>query len=141
MQQNQSDANLYVQSQLQELIKIKVEEDFAVSVNSVQIIIDDQEKDKQQAYPAISSVQLILDKDKPGPKDETQKGSATIEPIEPVTINVNGESTQMTLEESSSLKLTSSQEQLLSEIRKHISSTWGIDLNKVEAKIEIREEG
>lgn len=139
MQHNEQDTEQFVRKQLEQLIQAQVEEDFGMRVKSVHVTLY-KEKNKQQEYPVISSVQLILDKDiqVTGPK----QGRDPIQPIEPVTINVSGESSQNTSAVSASPELSVSERKLLNEIADDIAKTWSIDRSLVTAKVEgIHEEG
>ncbi|WP_134698839.1 stage III sporulation protein AF [Ammoniphilus sp. YIM 78166] len=139
MQQNEQESEHFVRTQLEQLIQAKVEEDYGMRVKSVQVTLY-KEKNKQQEYPVISSVQLILDKDiqGTGPKN----GKDPIRPIEPITINVSGESSQNASVVSTSPELSASDRKLLNEIADDIAKTWSIDRSLVIAKVEgIHEEG
>jgi stage III sporulation protein AF len=134
MQDNQKDTVQFVQGQLESLIKTKVEEDYGVSVKSIHVNLA-KEKDKEQSYPAISSVQLVLDKDiKRNDGEKTQ--AAEIKPIAPVTIDVSGESPAKTTHSSTQPTISPENKKLLTRIRDQISSTWNIDRNRIDAKIE-----
>lgn len=138
MQHNEQDTEQFVRKQLEQLIQAQVEEDFGMRVKSVHVTLY-KEKNKQQEYPVISSVQLILDKDiqVTGPK----QGRDPIQPIEPVTINVSGESSQNTSAVSASPELSVSERKLLNEIADDIAKTWSIDRSLVTAKVEGIHEG
>ncbi len=139
MQQNDQDSEQFVRSQLEQLIQAKVEEDYGMRVKSVEVTLY-KEKNKQQAYPVISSVQLILDKDIQGTGPKS--GRDSVRPIEPITINVSGESSQNASAVSTSPELSASERKLLNEIADDIAKTWSIDRSLVIAKVEgIHEEG
>ena len=138
MQDNQKDTEKFVQGQLESLIKTKVEEDYGVSVKSIHVNLV-KEKNKEQSYPAISTVQLVLDKDMKS-KNGDKTGMTEIKPIAPVTIDVSGESPAKTAHGSTQPALTPEKKKLLAQIRDQISNTWNIDRNRIDAKIEDKSE-
>ncbi|MBP1934178.1 stage III sporulation protein AF [Ammoniphilus resinae] len=133
--ENDKDVQVFVQEQLASLIKEKVQEDFGITVSSIKLSL---QKDLQieQEYPEISSVQLILDKDMLDPKNGGEENSGSIDPIEPVTIQVSGESSQSASTNSSDSELSLEQRKLLNEIAEYVASTWNIDRRQVIAKVE-----
>lgn len=139
IKENDKEAVSFVQSQMESLIKAKVEEDYSITVSSVKVNIT-EEKDKQQAYPVISSVQLILDKDIQGTGQREQGGERKIEPIEPVTINVSGESSQQAPVASTSPDLSLSERKLLNDIANDVALTWSIDRTQVIAILDQKSE-
>lgn len=138
MQQNDQDAQEFVQTQLQNLIQAKVEEDYGVRVSMVKVNLD-KEKNKEQEYPVISSVQLVLDKDIQATRPE-DGGNLKIQPIEPVTISVNGKTSGQASTVSTSPGLSAAEQKLLNEIEGDIANTWSIDRSQVTAKVEGKQE-
>lgn len=138
MQQSELDTQEFVQVQLQDLIRAKVEEDYGVRVSSVQVNFG-KEKNKEQEYPVISSVQLVLDKDIQATRPE-DGGNLKIQPIEPVTISVNGETSGNASTVSTSPELSAAERKLLTDIEGDIANTWSIDRSQVTAKVEGKHE-
>lgn len=139
VRENDEEAGRFVKGQLESLIQAKVEEQYGVKVQSVHVVID-QELNKEQSYPVISSVQLILDKDIQDTGRGAGGASSQIQPVEPVTINVSGESSSKTSDAYSSPELTVSERKLLSEIANDISQTWGIERSQIIAQVEGKQE-
>ncbi|RXT13780.1 stage III sporulation protein AF [Ammoniphilus sp. CFH 90114] len=138
MQQNEQETQDFVRSQLEGLIQAKVEEDYGIRVSSIKVDMA-KEKYKQQEYPVISSVQLILDKDLKASRQE-DGGNLRIQPIEPVTISVAGESSQKASTVSTSSGLSAAEQKLLNEIANDIAKTWSIDRSQIVAKVEGKQE-
>ncbi len=132
MKQNDEEAMLFVKGQMETLISAKVEEQYGVTVLAVEISLQ-KEMDKEQAYPVLSSVQLILDKDiqATGQGENTDKN-----PIEPVTIQVGGESSRSAPLLSTSPELSAAERKLLNDIANDVAHTWSIDRSQVVATME-----
>lgn len=132
MKQNDEEAIQFVKGQMESLVRTKVEEQYGVRVQSVEISLK-KEMDKEQAYPVISSVQLILDKDIQGTghRDNTE-----VKPIEPVTIQVGGESSPHAPLLSTLPELTAAERKLLNQIADDVAQTWSIDRSQVVATME-----
>ncbi|HJV44444.1 MAG TPA: stage III sporulation protein AF [Bacillota bacterium] len=138
LQQNEQDTKRFVQKQMESLIKAKVEEHFGVLVQSVKISIDRKEMDKEQAYPVISTVQLILDKDTlvSSHGREVKGQNIEIKPIDPVIINVPKQSPDATPAVSTSSNLPEEQRKMLTDVTQFVAETWSIDQARVETKLE-----
>jgi len=132
---NEKDVQAFVQKQLASLMKEKVQEDLGITVSSVEVSLK-KDLQKEQEYPEISSVQLVLDKDMLGPKNGGEENSRSIDPIEPVTIQVSGESSQSASMNSSDSVLSLEQRKQLNEIAEYIATTWSIDRSQITAKVE-----
>jgi len=139
MQENDQAASQFVKEQMESLITAKVEDQYGQKVHSVEVKFDTELK-KEQAYPVISSVQLILDKDIQARGQRVQGNKSEIEPVKPVTIDVSGESSPGSSQVPSSPELTVSERKLLSDIVTDISQTWGIDRSQVFAQVKGKQE-
>lgn len=138
-QENNKEASNFVKTQMESLIIAKVEDQYGINVHSVHVNFDEELK-KEQSYPVISSVQLILDKDIQTKRQQVQGSKSQIEPVKQVTINVSGESPPGSPDVPSSPELTASERKLLSDIVTDIAQTWGIDRSRVIAEVKGKQE-
>jgi stage III sporulation protein AF len=136
MKQNQQDTKKYAVDQMESLMKAKVEEQFGVQVKSVKISLEKKEMDKEQEYPVISAVQLVLDKDTKTTSHGVTEKSIEVKPIEPVTINVRSQAPDAAASVSTQTNLPLEQRRMLTDVAQYVAKTWSIDQSQVEARVE-----
>ncbi|RKD25574.1 stage III sporulation protein AF [Ammoniphilus oxalaticus] len=136
MRDHEQETTGFVKSQLESLITAKVEEQHGMKVDFVKIEIE-QKSSGEQSYPVISSVQLILDKDIRDKGHGEDEDRIQIQPVEPVTIDVGGETTTPV---SSLVELSAAERKTLEDIATDIAQTWSIDRSKVTTKLKGNQE-
>lgn len=126
--QNQT-AAAYVESQISQLVKKQVEQQYKVAVDSVTVKV--QAADKEGKQP-IREMVIVLNRDAKSPDPGTGKEGVDIKPVEPVKVEINPAKDHRPREET--VAVMGEQSPLQKEIRSSLSLSWNVPDNAVDVR-------